>query len=120
MRDQSDLAADPPYCHSPVPPTKDTPTARPIRRFLIPLTATFNGAGSDTKPLGTAEPSSRSTYDDPLAVFENQDTPGTPLTTSEVADALDCARRTAYGKLEALADDGQLRTKKVGARGRVR
>lgn len=54
-----------------------------------------------------------------LAVFEQEDTVGVPLTTSEVAEALDCARRTAYNKLNALAERGPLKTKKVGARGRV-
>ncbi|WP_459192304.1 PAS domain S-box protein [Halosimplex sp. J119] len=56
---------------------------------------------------------------DALDVFAAVDTPATPLTTSEVAEELDCARRTAYGKLETLADRGDIETKKVGARARV-
>ena len=44
---------------------------------------------------------------------------GEPLTTSEVAAALDCSRRTAYNRLDRLADRGHVATKKVGARGRV-
>jgi len=56
---------------------------------------------------------------DALAVFEAQDRPRTPLTAPEVADALGCARRTAYEKLVELTDRGALATKKVGARGRV-
>lgn len=35
-------------------------------------------------------------YESILAVFEQEDTVGVPLTTSEVAEALDSARRTAY------------------------
>jgi predicted DNA binding protein/GAF domain-containing protein len=54
-----------------------------------------------------------------LAVFERRADPGAPLTAPEVAEELDCARRTAHAKLEELADHGDLRTKKVGARGRV-
>lgn len=45
--------------------------------------------------------------------------PGTPLTTPEVAAEFDCTDRTIYNKLDALAEDGRLETKKVGARGRV-
>lgn len=58
-------------------------------------------------------------YQNTLAVFQQEDTIGVPLTTSEVADALDCARRTAYNRLEALVERSRLETKKVGARGRV-
>jgi predicted DNA binding protein/putative methionine-R-sulfoxide reductase with GAF domain len=54
-----------------------------------------------------------------LAVFERQPDPRAPLTAPEVADRLGCARRTAHAKLEALAERGDLRTKEVGARGRV-
>ncbi|MFB6106330.1 MAG: bacterio-opsin activator domain-containing protein [Halobacteriaceae archaeon] len=54
-----------------------------------------------------------------LAVFDELDPPGTPLTTSEVADRLPCTRRTAYDRLERLADRGSVETKKVGAKGRV-
>jgi len=42
-----------------------------------------------------------------------------PLTTPEVADRLDLGRRTAYGRLERLVDQGFLDTKKVGANARV-
>ena len=54
-----------------------------------------------------------------LKVFEQETTVGTPLTTSEVANHLGCARRTAYNKLDTLVARNLLRTKKVGARGRV-
>ncbi|MFB6132975.1 MAG: GAF domain-containing protein [Halanaeroarchaeum sp.] len=45
--------------------------------------------------------------------------PGTPVTTSEVAEAYDCTQRTIYNRLDTLAEEGRLATKKVGARGRV-
>ncbi|WP_232703058.1 PAS domain S-box protein [Halobacterium wangiae] len=54
-----------------------------------------------------------------LEVFETVDGPGEPLTTNEVAEALPISRRSTYARLERLADDGYLRTKKVGSRGRV-
>jgi PAS domain S-box-containing protein len=44
---------------------------------------------------------------------------GTPLATSEVAARLDVGRRGAYDRLERLVARDRLRTKKVGARGRV-
>ncbi|SHL34438.1 bacterio-opsin activator domain-containing protein [Haladaptatus paucihalophilus] len=58
----------------------------------------------------------------PARVLEVVDTlgpPGTPLTTPEVAAEFDCTDRTVYNKLEELVAEGPLKTKKVGARGRV-
>jgi PAS domain S-box-containing protein len=54
-----------------------------------------------------------------LSVFDALDSPGTPLTTPDVADEFDCTNRTIYNKLETLVADGSIETKKVGARGRV-
>lgn len=54
-----------------------------------------------------------------LTVFDESDAPTAPRTTTEVAESLDCTRRTAYNRLERLADRGEIETKKVGARGRV-
>ncbi|SDQ56027.1 PAS domain S-box protein [Halopelagius longus] len=54
-----------------------------------------------------------------LAVFDGRESPHVPLTTSEVSEALACTRRTAYDRLNRLADEGYVETKKVGARGRV-
>ena len=62
---------------------------------------------------------SRVDHADVLAVFERGDDPSRPLTAPAVAEALGCARRTAHKKLTALADRGDLSTKKVGSRGRV-
>ncbi|MFC6718073.1 bacterio-opsin activator domain-containing protein [Natrialbaceae archaeon GCM10025810] len=54
-----------------------------------------------------------------FAVVSELEPPGTPLTTSDVADEFDCTSRTIYNKLDALVEDGRLESKKVGARGRV-
>ncbi|RCU47738.1 ArsR family transcriptional regulator [Haloplanus salinus] len=37
-----------------------------------------------------------------------------PRTTSEVAEALDVAQKTAYNKLESLRERGEIRKKKIG------
>ncbi|WP_435157906.1 bacterio-opsin activator domain-containing protein [Haladaptatus sp. DFWS20] len=63
--------------------------------------------------------SQRITAKDVLRVFNQIDDPCESLSTSEVADALDCAHRTAYSKLNALVDSGSLKTKKVGAQVRI-
>jgi predicted DNA binding protein len=54
-----------------------------------------------------------------LRVFTDSDEPTTPRTTPEVAEQLDCGRRATHKRLQHLADAGELRTKKVGAGGRV-
>ncbi|SNZ03078.1 PAS domain S-box-containing protein [Natronoarchaeum philippinense] len=54
-----------------------------------------------------------------LDAVEQVGEPGEPVTASELADRIGCSRRTAYDRLEQLADAGELRTKKIGARGRV-
>ncbi|KZN23721.1 hypothetical protein A4G99_12690 [Haladaptatus sp. R4] len=57
--------------------------------------------------------------DEILGVFERLDDPSEPLATSEVAEAVGCARRTAYDKLRRLADEGKLETKTIGAQARA-
>lgn len=37
-----------------------------------------------------------------------------PRTTSEVAEALDVAQKTAFNKLESLKERGEIRKKKIG------
>lgn len=37
-----------------------------------------------------------------------------PRTTSEVAEALDAAQKTAYNKLETLHERGEIRKKNIG------
>ncbi|GAA0679974.1 bacterio-opsin activator domain-containing protein [Natronoarchaeum mannanilyticum] len=44
---------------------------------------------------------------------------GEPVTASEIADVIECTRRTAYDRLQRLAEDGELESKKIGARARV-
>lgn len=57
--------------------------------------------------------------DDVYEIFEDQQDPCEPRTATEVAEALDCSRSTAYNLLQELAEKGVLESKKVGARGRV-
>lgn len=54
-----------------------------------------------------------------LEAFDERDDLGRPLTADDVMDHLECSRRTAHNKLNALVEDGALETRKVGARGRV-
>jgi biotin operon repressor len=54
-----------------------------------------------------------------LAVFERRDDPCEPLTTTDIADALGCSRRTAYNRMTRLVEGGNLQTKKVGSGARV-
>ncbi|WP_120245253.1 helix-turn-helix transcriptional regulator [Halopiger aswanensis] len=54
-----------------------------------------------------------------LEAFDDREDLGRPLTADDVMDHLDCSRRTAHNKLNALVEDGTLETRKVGARGRV-
>jgi len=56
---------------------------------------------------------------DVLAVFDRRDDRGEPLTAPELAEALNCSRRTALNRLGDLDDDGLLRSKQVGGRSRV-
>ena len=54
-----------------------------------------------------------------LELFEERDDRGRPLTASDIIEAVGCSRRTAHNKLNALVDEGELRTRKVGSRSRV-
>lgn len=59
------------------------------------------------------------TPEDVLDVFAARDDPTEPLTAPEIADELDCSRRSALNKLRALEERGDVRSKKVGGRSRV-
>lgn len=59
------------------------------------------------------------TPDDVAEVFETRDDRAEPLTAVEVADKLDCSRRTALNKLNSLEERGDVASKKVGGRSRV-
>jgi hypothetical protein len=54
-----------------------------------------------------------------LEVFDERDDLARPLTSSDVMEALDCARRTALNKLNELVAAGSLESHDVGARARV-
>jgi PAS domain S-box-containing protein len=62
---------------------------------------------------------SRSIYAETLTVFDRSEHRHEPLTTPEVADALDAERRTVYKRLRELVDRGKLKTKETGANSRV-
>lgn len=57
------------------------------------------------------------TIDSVLSVFEDAEIP--VLTATEVAEAVNCSRPSAYNKLESLVEQGRLHKKKVGARAAV-
>lgn len=57
--------------------------------------------------------------EDVTAVFEKRDDYAEPLTATEVADQLECSRRTALDKLHQLQDETDITSKKVGGRSRV-
>ncbi len=61
----------------------------------------------------------RITPADVLTVFRERADLAEPLTAVEVAEALDCSRRTALNKLHELEDRGEAASKKVGGRSRV-
>ncbi|WP_164974815.1 GAF domain-containing protein [Halegenticoccus tardaugens] len=65
--------------------------------------------------MTTAAPAQK----DVLEKVDDLGSPGTPVTTPEVAEGFDCTQRTIYNRLEALVGDGILETKKVGANSRV-
>ncbi len=60
--------------------------------------------------------SSRVSREEVLAVFRDRENPNEPLTAPEVAEDLDCSRRTVLDKLRELEAQGDLASKKVGAR----
>lgn len=69
--------------------------------------------------MGKPGPDPEITQESVLTVFSELEDSCTPLTAQEVADKLDCSRRTALRRLNELEEEGVIKTKKVGARGRV-
>jgi PAS domain S-box-containing protein len=63
--------------------------------------------------------SGRITPGEVLTACESAGIKREPVTASEVAEELECSRRTALNKLDELAERGDLHSKKVGARSRV-
>lgn len=61
----------------------------------------------------------RITTDDVLEVFDARTDPAEPFTAPEIAEELDCSRRTALNKLDTLEGAGDVASKKVGGRSKV-
>jgi predicted ArsR family transcriptional regulator len=59
------------------------------------------------------------TISDVTRVFESREDYAEPVTATEVAGELGCARRTALNKLHALEAETDVTSKKVGGRSRV-
>lgn len=69
--------------------------------------------------MGQPGPTPRVTPEDVLGVFRDREDASEPLSAPEVAEALNCSRKTAYNKLVTLREQGRVTSKKVGARSRV-
>lgn len=69
--------------------------------------------------MGKPGPDPEITQESVLEVFSELDDPCTPLTAQEIADDLDCSRRTALRRLKELHEESELQSKKVGGRSRV-
>lgn len=59
------------------------------------------------------------TESDVISVFRGREDYAEPLTASEVAEQLDCSRRTALNRLHDLQESTEVTSKKVGGRSRV-
>ena len=79
----------------------------------MPNTETAAHSGMGRVPSTTPE--------DVLEVFHDREDRAEPLTAPELAEELDCSRRTALNKLSALEDreDVKIASKKVGGRSKV-
>jgi biotin operon repressor len=69
--------------------------------------------------MGKPGPRPEVTAEDVLDLFREREDASEPLTAPEVADRLGCSRRTALKRLHALADSGEVVSKKVGGRSLV-
>ena len=78
-----------------------------------------NTTAADT--VGMSDPGRKpaTTAEDVLDVFDARDDRAEPLTAPELAEDLNCSRRTALNKLHDLEDDGRVSSKKVGGRSKV-
>lgn len=59
------------------------------------------------------------TVEDVREVFDDREDRAEPLTATEIADRLDCSRKTALNKLNRLEEQRAVASKKPGARARV-
>jgi hypothetical protein len=64
-------------------------------------------------------PNPEVTCEDILGVFRGREDVSEPLTAPEIADAINCSRRTALTRLHELEERGRVRSKKVGGRSLV-
>jgi predicted ArsR family transcriptional regulator len=64
-------------------------------------------------------PAPRVTPEDVLEVFRARRDPREPLTAPEIADVVNCSRRTVLDRLHDLEEHGRVKSKKVGGRSRV-
>ena len=59
------------------------------------------------------------TIDDVREAFSDREDLAEPLTAPELAELLDCSRRTALNKLHDLEAEGEVISKEVGGRAKV-
>lgn len=78
-----------------------------------------NTTAADTVGMTDAGRKPATTPEDVLGVFADRADRAEPLTAPELADRLNCSRRTALNKLHDLADAGDVSSKKVGGRSKV-
>lgn len=69
--------------------------------------------------MGERGPDSEITPEDIVSLFRDREDSCEPLTASEVADKLDCARRTAHKWLNIAEEETTIQSKKVGGRARI-
>lgn len=69
--------------------------------------------------MGTPGPAPAVSAEEVLARLRERSDPCEPTTAPEVAAIFDVTDTTARARLNALVDEDELATKKVGARGRV-
>lgn len=69
--------------------------------------------------MGKPGPDPEPTAEAVMQLYSQLEDPCTPLTAQDVADELDCSRRTALRRLKDLENEGKIRSKKVGGRSRV-
>lgn len=78
-----------------------------------------NTTAADTVGMTDAGRKPATTPEDVLEVFADRADRAEPMTAPELADRLNCSRRTALNKLHDLADAGDVSSKKVGGRSKV-
>ena len=69
--------------------------------------------------MGKPGPNPEIMPEDILDTFHAREDVSEPLTAPEIADAVNCSRRTALDRLHDLEERGRVTSKKVGGRSRV-